>query len=107
MSRLFEETAINHMKLNNRFVRSATFESMANPDGSITPELTRLTRDLAEGGVGLIITGYAYISEIGKSRPTQTGAHDDSMINGLKEMVKAAHASNGAIIMQIAHYITY
>ena len=50
MSRLFEETAINHMKLNNRFVRSATFESMANPDGSMTPELTRLTKDELRNG---------------------------------------------------------
>jgi 2,4-dienoyl-CoA reductase-like NADH-dependent reductase (Old Yellow Enzyme family) len=103
MSGLFEKTAIRNMTLKNRFVRSATFESMANPDGSTTPDLIRLTRDLAAGEVGLIITGYAYISEIGKSRPTQTGAHSDSMLDGLKEMVKAAHNANGAIVMQIAH----
>ena len=103
MSSLFEKTAINNMALNNRFVRSATFESMANPNGSCTPDLIRLTRDLAEGEVGLIITGYAYTSEIGKSRPTQTGVHNDSMLDGLKEMVSAAHAVDGAIVMQIAH----
>jgi 2,4-dienoyl-CoA reductase-like NADH-dependent reductase (Old Yellow Enzyme family) len=103
MSSLFEKTAINNMALNNRFVRSATFESMANPNGSCTPDLIRLTRDLAEGEVGLIITGYAYTSEIGKARPNQTGVHNDSMLDGLKEMVSAAHAVDGAIVMQIAH----
>ncbi|HIJ55730.1 MAG TPA: NADH:flavin oxidoreductase [Deltaproteobacteria bacterium] len=103
MSSLFEKTAINNMTLNNRFVRSATFESMANPDGSCTSDLIRLTRDLAEGEVGLIITGYAFTSEIGKSRPTQTGVHNDSMIDGLNEMAEAAHAADGAIAMQIAH----
>ena len=103
MSSLFEKTVINNMTLNNRFVRSATFGSMANPDGSCTPDLIRLTRDLAEGEVGLIITGYAFTSEIGKCRPNQTGVHNDSMLDGLKEMAEAAHAEDGAIVMQIAH----
>ena len=34
---------------------------MADDDGNCTPELIQLMADLAEGGVGLIITGHAYI----------------------------------------------
>ncbi len=36
MSRLFESSDINGMKLANRFVRSATWEGMASPEGEVT-----------------------------------------------------------------------
>jgi len=61
MSRLFESTEINGLKLSNRFVRSATWEGMAGDDGSVTPALVELMARLAEGGVGLIISSHAYI----------------------------------------------
>ena len=34
---------------------------MASEDGSVTDKLVELYKTLAEGGVGLIITGYAYV----------------------------------------------
>ena len=50
--KLFEKTEINGMALNNRFVRSATWEGMAGDDGAVTPGLTTLMVDLARGGWG-------------------------------------------------------
>ena len=47
------------MTLNNRFVRSATWEGMCETDGRPTSKLASCYRELAAGGVGLIITGYA------------------------------------------------
>ena len=55
MSKLFEVTEINGMQLSNRFVRSATWEGMAEDDGSVTPALVDCMSQLAEGQVGLII----------------------------------------------------
>ena len=52
MSKLFENTDINGMTLKNRFVRSATFEAMADEKGACTSDLINLTRDLAAGDVG-------------------------------------------------------
>ena len=62
MKKLFETTEINGMRLANRFVRSATWEGMAADDGGVTARLTQTLVALAEGGVGLIITGHAYVS---------------------------------------------
>ncbi len=39
MSRLFEPTSINGTIIANRFVRSATYEGMANDDGSCIQKL--------------------------------------------------------------------
>ena len=39
MGTLFENSAINGLELKNRFVRSATWEGMADQDGNATPKL--------------------------------------------------------------------
>ena len=76
------------MEIKNRFVRSATFEGMATEDGYITDNHIRLYKELAEGGVGLIITGYSYVKENGKSFHKQTGVSKDDFIPGLKRIAK-------------------
>ena len=84
MSKLFETTEINGMKLSNRFVRSATFEGMAGDDGSVTPTLVDLLIRLAQGGVGLIISSHAYIKPEGQAGPRQLGVYADALVPGLR-----------------------
>ncbi len=103
MSALFEKTDINGMTIKNRFVRSATWEGMAGDDGSCTPRLIDLIAMLAKGGVGLIISSYAYITERGKAAPWQLGIYKDQLIPGLREMTDAVHKTDAKIIIQIAH----
>lgn len=52
---------IGSIEIKNRFVRSATFEGMATEEGYVTDKQVELYKALAKGGVGLIITGYAYV----------------------------------------------
>ena len=60
-------------------------------------------KKLAEGGVGLIITGYAYISKSGQSFVDMNGIHTDEQIAGYTKMTQAVHDAGGRIVMQIAH----
>jgi 2,4-dienoyl-CoA reductase-like NADH-dependent reductase (Old Yellow Enzyme family) len=103
MNRLFESSEINGMKLANRFVRSATWEGMAAPDGSVTPKLIDTMAALARGGVGLIISGHTYIRQEGQAGPWQLGVYKDDLIPGLRGMAAAVHAAGGRIVMQLAH----
>lgn len=103
MTPLFESMTINGMKLANRFVRSATWEGMAGPDGSVTQRLIDCMAALADGGVGLIVTGHAFVELEGKAGPRQMGIHDDAYLPGLRKMVEAVHARNGRIVAQLAH----
>lgn len=89
------------MKLSNRFVRSATWEGLAGTDGSVTPELIDVMVALAQGGVGLIISGHAYVQPEGQAGPWQLGVYSDNP--GLKKMAEAVHSAGGRIIMQLAH----
>jgi len=103
MSRLFEPTSIRNMVLANRFVRSATWEGMAADDGSVTPRLIDVQMQLARGGVGLIISGHAYVSKEGQAGNWQLGAHSDVLVPGLKTMADAIHGAGGRVALQLAH----
>lgn len=103
MAQLFENSSINSMKLANRFVRSATWEGLANQEGSVTPKLTEMMVELARGEVGLIISGYTFVSPEGRSSPGQLAIYDDRFMAGLRAMVQAVHEAGGKIALQIVH----
>jgi 2,4-dienoyl-CoA reductase-like NADH-dependent reductase (Old Yellow Enzyme family) len=106
-SPLYESTTINGLTLANRFVRSATWEGMATVDGRVTPKLTETMVALARGGVGLIVSGHAYVLKIGQASPFQMGIYDDSLIEGLASMTAAVHEAGGRIVAQLAHAGTF
>jgi 2,4-dienoyl-CoA reductase-like NADH-dependent reductase (Old Yellow Enzyme family) len=103
MSTLFEETIINTLPLNNRFVRSATWEGMAKEDGSCSPKLIHLMEKLAQGHIGLIVSGYAFVRRDGQSVPFQLGVYSDDLLPSLMEMTETVHNADGKILMQLAH----
>lgn len=103
MSILFERGSINGMELTNRFVRSATWEGMAGEDGAVTTRLIDTMIGLAQGGVGLIISGHAYVSPEGKAGPWQLGIYKDEQVDGLRELTTAVHDHGGKIVAQLAH----
>jgi len=107
--KLFSKGSIGKMQLKNRMVRSAAFESAALPGpgadaGKVTEGYVQFHRRLAEGGIGLIITGYMAPMEIGFLR-SQIGAFDDRFIPGLAKVAEAVHAvPNGCkIVAEIGH----
>jgi 2,4-dienoyl-CoA reductase-like NADH-dependent reductase (Old Yellow Enzyme family) len=103
MSLLFTPAQVGALQLPNRLVRSATAEHMADADGRPRPQLKELYRDLARGGVGLIITGHLYVHPSGKAHPEMTGITCDELIPYLAELVDAVHGEGGRIAAQINH----
>ncbi len=103
MAELFEESHIRGMSLCNRFIRSATWEGMAAADGACTPALIQCMQDLAQGAVGLIVAGYAYVEPAGRCRMGQLGLYDDALVEGLRRMTAAVHRFGGRIAAQLAH----
>jgi len=103
MDALFEPIRIDGMVLKNRFVRTATAERMSPPDGGFTQGMVDLYKRLARGGVGLIITGHAYVHPLGKAERRMTGIHNDGLITALKKLVNEVHRLEAKIVMQINH----
>ena len=99
----FDPAAIGRLELANRFVRSATWEGMCDEKGAPGERLTSLYESLAEGGVGLIVTGYAYVHEGGRQLPNGLGMHSDALIAPLMELTGRVHAKGGTIVAQLFH----
>ena len=103
MRNIFDKTVINGMTLPNRLVRSATWEGMCEPDGKPSQKLAECYANLARGGVGLIISGYAFIRPDGKQYPGQMGIHTDAFSAEMKALSSAVHKQGGKICMQLVH----
>jgi 2,4-dienoyl-CoA reductase-like NADH-dependent reductase (Old Yellow Enzyme family) len=100
---LFEPTTINGLMLNNRLVRSATWEGMCGEDGRPAAALIDLYRALAQGGVGLIVTGFAYVTVDGRPLPGAMGLHDDALAAEMQVLTEAVHREGGRICVQLGH----
>lgn len=103
MRTIFEESTINGMTLKNRLVRSATWENMADAKGHITKKLFKVYENLAKGGVGMIITGYAFVIRDEQPNPGMMGIYNDSFIDEYLSLTEMVHAHGSRIVMQIAY----
>lgn len=100
---LFDAYYINNLELRNRLVRSATFDGTADVTGAATDESVKPYRALGHGGVGLIVSGYAFVSPLGQALPGQYGIYSDAMVRCLSRIVRAAHEGGAKIAAQIVH----
>jgi 2,4-dienoyl-CoA reductase-like NADH-dependent reductase (Old Yellow Enzyme family) len=103
MPRVFEESTLAGMRLENRLVRSATWEGLADAEGRVTDRLVGVYDRLAKGGVGLVISSYMFVDIEGRQPPDQIGAHRDDLVPGLARLAEAVHRGSGSIVAQIVH----
>lgn len=97
----FNENILKNLKLKNSFIRSAIWEGLADKDGFVTEELINFYKELSQGGVGTIITGFSNIVEYDKPASNMIGIYDDKFIPGLKELVDEVHKTNCKIFLQL------
>jgi 2,4-dienoyl-CoA reductase-like NADH-dependent reductase (Old Yellow Enzyme family) len=103
MSVLFEPVRIKNMVVRNRFVRSATYDGCTDTSGRVSEKQIRLLAALAEGGVGLIVTGIAYVHPSGQISPFQNSIADDDCIPGFKRLTGIIHEQGAKIAVQLFH----
>lgn len=102
---VFSHCLVGDIELKNRLVRSATYENAATIDGKVTEKLISVYRELAEGGVGLIITGTMGASEKAMSYKFGLGIYDDSLITDLRKIPKTVREADSTckVIAQVFH----
>jgi len=103
MKTLYDKVSIGNLELPNRFVRSATWEGMCDENGRPTQKLADLYREMAVGGVGLIITGYTVVHAKGRQMTGAIGACSDVQIPVLSSLADAVHDAGGKIMAQLFH----
>lgn len=102
MKTLLDKTNFAGINLKNRFIRSATYDGLSDDYGHMTEELFQIYKNLAKGGVGTIITGLTYVTDLEQSYPRQMGIYDDSFIEEYKKLTEMSHRYNANIILQIS-----
>ena len=100
---IFEPITACDLKIQNRFVRSATHEWLADENGRPTSRIGDMYEELAKNEVGLIISGYSYVNPRGKSSDNQQGIYDDSFIEPYQDITSRVHKYNSKIVVQIVH----
>lgn len=104
MSKVFEKANLAGITLNNRIIRSATNESMADENGLPTEKLIKKYESYAKGEVGCIITGFIGVNKQGKSSMGNMSMIDkDENIESFKTLTERVHSLNTPIIAQLAH----
>jgi len=102
---VFSEGTIARMKIKNRLVRSATYEAAMTEDGRTTDTMLALYKDLAEGGVGMIITGLMAVLPQGKGNARQTAIYADRFIPEIAKIADVVHqyGKGCKIVAQLGH----
>lgn len=102
MKSIFNPQTIGTLSTKNGFVRSATFEGKIDKDGGPTTALVEMFEAMADGQIGLIITG---MIEVNCKELCQAGmirVCEDKGQASLKAIIDAVHAKGGKIMPQLA-----
>ena len=89
--------------MRNRFVRSATYDGCADKHGYVSEKQIKLFSGLAEGGIGLIVTGITHVHPSGQISLYQNSMTNDDFIPGLKRLTAAVHHRGAKIVVQLFH----
>ena len=103
--KVFAEGKIADLTLENRLVRSATFEGAMTEGGKATERMLGIYKDLAQGGVGMIITGYMSVMLNGKANPKGISIYDEAHIDEIGKLADVIHSAGNSckVIAQLVH----
>ena len=103
-SPLFSQITIGNLSLKNRLVRSATYEGAADSNGVPGDNYLSIYGELARNDVGMIITGFTYVSRSGRAmQPFQAGLDNREKIRSFRRVTDEVHQHSCPIIVQLAH----
>lgn len=102
MKKIFENVSLGNLNLKNRLIRSATWENLAKIDGSIDEKTYKIYAELAEGGVGAIISGFTSVMSNDFYFGGMMRLSEDFLIPQYKKLTEIVHEKNCKIISQLA-----
>jgi 2,4-dienoyl-CoA reductase-like NADH-dependent reductase (Old Yellow Enzyme family) len=102
VKKIFEAVKLGNLSMKNRLVRSATWEGIAQPDGSVTEEACAIYDELASGGVGAVITGFTSVALHDYYFGGMMRLCDDALIPQYRRLTDTIHAHGTPVITQLA-----
>ena len=101
MSKLFENTTLGAVDVQNRVFMAPLTRNRSNPDGTPVEMAAEYYAQRASGG--LIISEATQVSPMGKGYLNTPGIHSADQIQAWKKITQAVHDKGGKIFMQLWH----
>ena len=102
--RLFEPGRIGNVALKNRIIKAPQHTGLANADGTITERLLRYYKEVAQGGVGMVVVEYAWVDDLySRASPCQLGISRIDHLPGLSLLCDTIKAQGAKASIQISH----
>ena len=99
-----EKIKIGTMELDGRIVMPPLGTYKCTDDGKVTDEIVEYYAARARNPhIRMIITEHTYFTYLGKAKPRQLSACDDSTIEGLRRLTEAIHAGGAKAMCQLNH----
>lgn len=102
MKYIFETAQLGNLVLQNRMIRSATWEGLADEAGHMPEQLYQVYERLAKGGVGAIITGFTSVASDDLYFGGMARISADMLIKEHQRLVGICHDENTPVIAQLA-----
>lgn len=104
MKTIYEPVELGNLHLKNRAVRSATFERTVVKDGLIdTSTYKKVYGKLAEGGVGLIITGMIGVGPNACLFNAMAKGYEADFVSKFQEIADEIHRLGSKLVVQLSH----
>ncbi len=87
----------------NRIWLAPLTNMQSHADGSLSDDELRFLSMRAEGGLGLVETCAAHVSQDGKAWAGELGLHDDAMLPGLARLASKIHQGGALASAQLFH----
>jgi 2,4-dienoyl-CoA reductase (NADPH2) len=100
---LFEPYKINSVSLKNRITMAPLFTASAHKDGSVSSLTLEHYKEVAEGGVGMIVVANAIVDESGSVSKYSIRVDDDRFLPGLSRLADIIKKEDVAAVLQINH----
>lgn len=102
--KLLEPITIGQLTVRNRTFMSAMNENMCSMDGAPTDHQIAYYEARAKGGVGLVITGNAFVDQWNSQIASgQLGVYSDRLIPHLNRLAETVQKAGARIVMQLVH----
>ncbi|NQT48200.1 MAG: FAD-dependent oxidoreductase, partial [Chloroflexi bacterium] len=103
LEKMFSPLRIGSLELKNRIAMAPMATNFANPDGTISEQLSAYFEARARGGVGLIILEVTTIDRDFPYVPHSVGLWDDSLIPSMRKFTDLMHSYGTKVFPQVSH----
>ncbi len=100
---LFEQFKIDSVHLKNRITMAPLFTAYAHKDGTVSSLTLEHYKEIARGGVGMMVVANAIVDESGSVSKHSLRVDDDRFLPGLSRLADTIKKEDVAAVLQINH----